>query len=60
MKIRLFLVAFLVLGVLSCTKDNICECSDGYRIEMTGNRKQVRQACEKLSDDGTNTSCKIN
>lgn len=60
MKIRLFLFAFSVLGVLSCNKNNICECSDGYHIEMNGTRKQMKDACEKLGEDGTNTTCTLN
>lgn len=59
MKVRLFLFVFPVLGLMSCLKNHVCECSDGSKIEITGNRKQARQACEKLSEDGTNTSCKI-
>ncbi|WP_343636945.1 hypothetical protein [Fluviicola sp.] len=58
MNIRLILFALSSLVVLSCAKTRVCECSDGYHIEMTSAKKQAEQACEKLS--AGEVSCKLN
>jgi hypothetical protein len=58
MKIRLILFAISALSVLSCSKTRVCECSDGYQLEITSTKKQAEQACEKLNTE--EVSCKLN
>lgn len=58
MKIRLILFTLSAFAVLSCAKTRVCECSDGYHIEMTSAKKQAEQACEKLNTE--QVSCKLN
>jgi hypothetical protein len=57
MKIRLFLFTLSALGILSCSKTRVCECSDGYQLEITSTKKQAEQACEKLNTE--QISCKL-
>lgn len=57
MKIRLFLFALSSLAILSCSKTRVCECSDGYYLEINATKKQAEQACEKLNTE--QVSCKL-
>lgn len=57
MKIRLILFTISALTMLSCSKTRVCECSDGYQIEIKTTKKQAEQACEKLNTE--EVSCKL-
>ena len=58
MKIRLILFTISALAILSCSKTRVCECSDGYQLQIKATNKQAEQACEKLNTE--EVSCKLN